>query len=268
MKTLLLLSLIPSLLAHDLYLMPQKFRPAAGEKILLSAHTGDSFPGSEQPVDPARLTALPSIATEEWRMMAKATHALVTAQPGGQYFAIWTAPRALEMEPAKFLDYLKEEGLDHVIAYRSSHGEAAKPSREVYSKFAKTYVVAGDSATSAYAKPLGLKIEIVPLADPAALTPGASLPIQVLYNGQPLANTQVELALSKAPGEKTVVQIPGRTNAQGKLDVPIPSSGKLRLHTLQMERVQAADHEWESFWASLTFEVAPANAKSSTLSSR
>lgn len=269
MRKALLLCLIPSLFAHDLYLMPQKFRPAVGEKILLSAHTGDSFPGSEQSVDPGRLTALPAIAQDQWRMMAKATHALVTASvQGGQYFAIWTAPKFLEMEPDKFLDYLKEEGLTDVIRYRAEHNQAGQKSREVYAKFAKTYVVAG-TPNEAFRKPLGLKIEIVPLADPALLTPGSTLPVQVLYNGKPLADTQVELALSKDPKAKTLVQIPGRTDSSGKVNITIPAAGKIRLHTLRMEHVEAADHDWESFWASLTFEVpSPEGQKSSTLSSR
>lgn len=269
MRKALLLCLIPSLFAHDLYLMPQKFRPAVGEKILLSAHTGDSFPGSEQSVDPGRLTAMPAIAQNQWRMMAKATHALVTpSEEGGQYFAIWTAPKFLEMEPDKFLEYLKEEGLDEVIRYRAEHKQSDQKSREVYAKFAKTYVVAGQ-ANEAYRKPLGLKIEIVPLADPSLLKAGEKLPVQVLYNGKPLADTQVEIALSQDAKAKTIVEIAGRTDAQGRVNVKVPAAGKVRLHTLHMEHVEAADHEWESNWASLTFEVAsPEGQKSSTLSSR
>ncbi len=268
MRKLLPLLIISSLYGHDLYLMPQKFRPAAGETILLSIHTGDSFPISEQPVDPARITAFPALPESAWRMLNKATHATVTVQNGSQFFAVQTKSRFLEMEPAKFEDYLKEEGLTVQLALRKEKNEATVKSREVYAKFAKTYVVAGTSSDN-FSKPLGLKIEIVPLADPASLEPGANLPVQLLYKGQPLVDVQMEIATSSDPRKKTVMQIAGRTNSSGKLNIKIPSSGKIRLHALSMERVNEATHDWESNWASLTFEVSSAPVpQSTTLSNR
>jgi hypothetical protein len=242
---LLLLPLLSvlTLNAHDLYLMAKPFRPAPGATILLSAHTGDSFPDSEQAVDPARLTSLPAA---DWRILGRATHTTVTAQPGSQFFAVSTQPRYLEMQPVPFRAYLAEEGLTQALARFD-----AKPvkSREKYAKFAKTYVVAG-APTEAYRRPLGLKIEIVPLADPASVTPGGHLPVQVLYEGKPLADAQLLIA-------SPATRIAGRTNAQGKLDVPITAAGPTRLHVIHMLAVQQPTHDWESYWASLTFEVAP-----------
>ncbi len=245
---MLTLLLVHSLLAHDLYLMPQKFRPAKGETILLSTNTGDGFPVSDQPVDPARLTAIPAIPVESWRMMNRATHATVTVRDGSQYFAVSTKPRYLEMEPDKFDAYLKAEGLGAQLGLRKQKSEGASPGREMYTKCAKTYVVAGNP-TPGFAKPVGMKIEIVPLADPANLKPGDTLPLEVLYNGKPLADAQVELATS------TKIEPAGRTGPNGRLIVRIPDSGKVRLHTIVMERVAQPTHEWESFWASLTFEI-------------
>lgn len=268
MQKLLPLLIISSLYGHDLYLMPQKFRPAKGETILLSVHTGDSFPMSEQPVDPARLTAFPALPESSWRMLNKATHATVTAQDGSQYFAVQSKARFLEMEPAKFDDYLKEEGLTAQLALRKEKNEANSKSREMYAKFAKTYVVAGNP-NATFSKPLGLKIEIVPLADPAGLKPGARLPVQLLYKGKPLADVQMEIATSTGPTKKAILQIAGRTNREGKLDIAIPSAGKIRLHAVAMDRVSEPTHDWESNWASLTFEVLSApGTESITLSNK
>ncbi len=262
MQKLLPLLIISSLYAHDLYLMPQKFRPAAGEAILISAHTGDSFPLSEQPVDPARLTSLP---TNEWRMLGKATHATTQVQTGSQYFGVFTKPRFLELEPAKFIDYLKEEGLTTQLeAYKKMTGK----SREMYSKFAKTYVVAGQPNGN-FAKPLGLKIEIVPQADPANLKPGDELPVLLLLDGKPIADIQMEIATSRDPRSKSVLTKAGRTDAKGLLSIPVPTSGKIRLHAVAMKQVKAETHDWESYWASLTFEVSSATpVQSSNLTNR
>jgi uncharacterized GH25 family protein len=265
MKKLLPLLLASSLFAHDLYLMPQKFRVAKGDSLLLSAHTGDSFPNSEQAVDPTRLTSIPALSPEGWKSLGKTTHHMVQVDSdGGQYYSIQTKPRLLEMEPVKFEEYLKEEGLNAPLALRKEKGESAAKSREMYAKYAKTYVVTG-TPNSAWQKPVGLKIEIVPLADPATLKAGQTLPIRLLFNGKPLADTQVEMAVSINPKATTRTKIAGRTDSKGELKVTDLMEGKVRLHAVTMDRVKAADHEWESFWASFTFEVNPG---STNLSSR
>lgn len=265
MIKLLPLLLATSLFAHDLYLMPQKFRVAKGDSILLSAHTGDSFPNSEQPIDPTRLSSIPALTMEGWKSLGKTTYHLIQVnQEGGQYFSIYTKGRLLEMEPAKFEDYLKEEGLTAALALRKQKDESSAKSRELYAKFAKTYVVAGTPAEG-WKTPVGLKIEIVPLADPASLKAGQTLPIRLLYNGKPLADTQVEMAVSINPKAVTRTRIAGRTDAKGELKVTDLMEGKVRLHAVTMDRVSAPDHDWESFWASFTFEVNPG---STNLSSR
>ncbi len=263
MKPALLILFSAALFAHDLYLMPQKFRAAAGESILLSAHTGDSFPQSEHAVDPARLSSYPRLPDGAWRMLGKATHATVLlAGEGAKVFAVSTRPRFLEMEAAKFEDYLKEEGLLAAQQLRRQKGESAAKSREMYAKFAKTYVVSG-RPDRAYAQALGLKIEFIPQSDPAALKPGDELPVQVLFEGRPLADVQVEVAISADPRRKSLHKIVGCTNSRGEIRVPISQAGKLRLHCVHMQRVAQPTHDWESSWASFTFEVAGAPSPAS-----
>jgi hypothetical protein len=248
--------------------MPQKFQATVGESILLSAHTGDSFPQSEQGVDPLRLSSLPALPEGSWRILGKATHATVPLKSaGGHAFAVWTKPRMLTLEAAKFESYLKEEGLREALELRQKNGEATKMGREMYAKFAKTYVVAGEQGGN-FRQPLGLKIEFVPQADPGSLKPGDELPVQVLYNGAPLADVQVELAFSTSPVAKGQHSILGRTDKAGMIKARIPAAGRVRLHCVQMERVSVPTHEWESFWASFTFEVKDPTADASGLSAR
>ena len=68
-----------------------------------------------------------------------------------------------------------------------------------------------------------------------------------------LRNTQL---LSKAGTAK--FEIVGRTDAKGRVRVPIKAIGAQKLHALVMERcVEPKVADWESFWASLTFEIQP-----------
>ncbi len=78
--------------------------------------------------------------------------------------------------------------------------------------------------------------------------------MRVLFRGKPAAGLQLEAAWSGGGKSKTTVI--GRTDPAGRIQVPLAAARMWRLHSLMMERCSepgAAD--WESFWASLTFEV-------------
>lgn len=247
MRYVILLLSLP-LAAHDMYLMPQRFRTEPGVKLLVSIHNGDSFAASEGPVDPQRLR---SQTLGEFLLLAKATHAFARLdQPGAHLLSASTLPRRNEdLAALKFEAYLKEEGLEPVIAARAKAGKSREPGREIYSKHAKTLVVAG-AANDGWKTVLGLPIEFVPEADPSQLRPGGILPVRVLWRGKPAAGLQVEKAWE---GGHAIV---GRTDAQGRISVPLEQKGRWRLHTVAIERcAQPQKADWESYWTSFTFAI-------------
>jgi hypothetical protein len=247
MRYLILLLALP-LAAHDMYLMPQRFRTEPGVKLLVSIHNGDSFPVSEGPVAPQRLQ---SQTLSEFLLLAKATHAFARLdQPGIHLLAASTLPRRnQDLAATKFEAYLKEEGLELAIAARTKAGKNAEPGREIYSKHAKTLVVAG-AANDGWKTVLGLPIEFVPEADPTQLRSGAALLVRVLWRGKPAAGLQVEKAWE---GGHAIV---GRTDAQGRITVPIEQKGRWRLHAVAIERcAEPRKADWESYWASFTFAI-------------
>jgi len=248
---LLALPLATCALAHDLYLMPAKFKAAVGDKLVISVHNGDSFPGSEGTTDPTRLKdARLSDGTPftDFRTLGKATHGVVEVRSKGSVWAsLYTEPKDLTMEPEKFAAYLKEEGMPPV-----KHG------KEMYSKYAKTLITVG-APDAGFSKNLGLIIEFIPAVNPATLQPGDKLPLQLLFRGKPLAGAQVEKAWV---GGHSVV---GRTDNDGRIVVPVETAGKWRIHTVTMEpHPDRSVADWQSFWASLTFENAGAKTTSQT----
>ena len=151
-----------------------------------------------------------------------------------------------EMKPASFEEYLKEEGLGHIVQARAQRGEADKPGNERYTMYTKTIFVVG-APSDAYRTVVGLPLEIVPEKDPYRLQAGESLPVRVLLRGAPAANLDIR---ATAAGGKT--QVVGKTDSNGRLNVPV-TPGRWRLHTIHMER--GADVDWESVWTTLTFEI-------------
>lgn len=249
------------LLAHDLYLRPSTFQPKSGETIRVEYHNGDSFPMSEVATKIERLrdmelhsaagrTPFANFRVEDTATVADAA---APAAPGCFWLVSRTQPNLIELAPAKFDGYLEHKGLDSIIEWRKQHGEAAKPGREIYSKYVKALGYVGAPSGDA-GKPLGLAIEIVPLANPYTLRAGEPLPVRVLVRGKPQAGLAIEISHSGKEGvaHKPVV----RTNAKGEAQVPAIGAGLWKLHTIFMERLPAGkEAEWESLWASLTFEI-------------
>ena len=248
------------LAAHDLYLMPEKFIVKPGASLRLTFQNGDAFPVGGAAVKPGRLrdTRLRAKAGLEdmQQIQAGATATSAVVRVPGEGLAILTArtvPNFIELGAAKFKSYLEHENLTNVLAWRNQHGEAAKPGRERYSKYVKALVKAG-KGDDGYRERTGLTIEIVPEADPYALAPGQDLPVLVLFQGKPAVDVAVESAWLE--GGKSRMENIGRTNSEGRLRIPLKGAGPHRLHAIVMERcAEPKVADWESFWASLTFEV-------------
>lgn len=261
MRTTLIFLLTAGLFAHDLYLRPRAFRFAPGQPGVVEFHNGEAFPKSQVPPVLARLQGAKLLWPKGEQPLTGirivGTAAIGTFQaPDAPAFLVVaeTKPNYIELEAPKFEEYLAHERLTSISEWRKTRGETGKPGREMYSKFVKTILHTG--AKDAYVtKPVGQVIEFVPMADPAALKPGDRLTVQILFRGAPAANLHVESSSATANGEVKERQL-GRTDQAGKIEIPLDVAGLWKLHAIRMQRREnTAQADWESFWASLTFEV-------------
>ena len=93
--------------------------------------------------------------------------------------------------------------------------------------FGKALVVAGDDAVdvAAVSKPVGQALEIVPLADPTQIKLDAVFPLQVYYDGKPLAgatvtataDTFMEKDLEATHDDREPLAFSGKTDKEGKV---------------------------------------------------
>lgn len=110
-------------------------------------------------------------------------------------------------------------------------------------KYSKNFWQWGDR----FKRPLGEKMEIVPLKNPLALKVGQTLPIQALYKGKPLVGAAV-----RVEGEKEEM----KTDKDGKAEVPIRKSGQnLVKVSLKIPTPHDPDADTLSQSACITFEV-------------
>ena len=250
--------------AHDFWIEPSAFRPAVGSTLGVSLVVGQRFRGDALPRNPAMIArfVLVTDAGETpigGRAADEPAGSVRIDQPGLALIAYRSLESPVSLEAAKFQDYLKEEGLETVIAARAKRGESQKPSRELFSRSAKSLIAAGGSGTTGYDRVLGLTLELVPEKNPYAMKGGDELPVRLLYEGKPLAGALV-VALAYDEPEKKIAQ---RSDASGRVTLRLSKGGVWLVKAVHMVPATGdANADWRSIWASLTFELPGANATS------
>lgn len=266
--SLVLLLASVSLSAHDFWLAASPGRPTAGEKVTVTASVGDRFPKSTNFTAPERVdqwrvigaTGDVPVAREfrrieetiKEKVVPTALATDVTLPSAGAYLGVMTiVARVAPMKGPAFTDYLKEEGLDQIIAARQASGDAEKSVKESYARYAKVAIRNGAGSAAHLTKAVGLKAEFVPSTDPSSVKVGQSLTVQLLAEGKPVKDAAVT-AVSSAEGPA----VKARTDANGLVTMKIDREGAWLIKTVHMAKSLTPDVDWESYWVTLVFHAA------------
>jgi hypothetical protein len=248
------------LLGQDTYLLPERFVLAPGEACEVALHSGDFFPASEFAIPPeklARARLSTGAAIRGWEEQGDRTVARLTAPAaaGSFYAAVETAPLARELKADDFEAYLADEGANDTLLWRSQNGESRRTGRELIRKCAKALMSVGKPGAG-FDRPVGHPLEIVPLRNPAALRPGETLAVRVLFRGAPLKGALINVRWLYADGRMGSLAA-GPTDARGVAALRIEAAGQWKLHTLRLvRRLDRREADWDTYSASLTFATA------------
>jgi uncharacterized GH25 family protein len=248
-----------SISAHDFWLVPEKFRIAAGDSVVISANTGMDFPNSLSAVTPDRigLFKLVGVSGEESiNEFAEQGNSLLThcsfEKPGTYVIAASLIPKEIRLTGKEFNEYLLADGLPHIYELRKKEGILDKAAVEYYSKYPKTIIQVGKKVDDSPTKPIGLPIEIIPNRNPYGMQKGEELAVTVLFRGKPLAGAEIAWSY---PGWGEEFAGSTKTDEKGLASIPLIKAGPYVIRLTHMEWVKKPTHEWESYWTSLTFEV-------------
>jgi uncharacterized GH25 family protein len=246
--------------AHDLWILPGKYRLDADEVTRVFINSGDAFPESLTLTGAHRVIDLRALGPEGeaplsgFRVDSKSLTFEFRSKASGSYVvALATRPRTVRMKASDFEDYLAEEGLSAVAEMRRERSESEKPAVERYAKWAKAVLEVGDGAgPERWSESVGHPFEIVPLANPDRIAPGGALRLKVLRDGEPLEGVGITGARAGGPARELVA----RTDTSGEAEVRVSAPGRWYVRALHMIRIEGdPEVEWESYWATLTFEV-------------
>lgn len=254
--------------AHDYWLAPTTHALAEDGEVSVSVLVGERLVAEEdRPFEGVRTPRLELVHQGAGTDLAPLqVEAAVPAMrvplvgPGGHLLVVDRVPAELELPAAKFEAYLRDEGLDHVIAERARRGESSRPGRERYRRNLKALFQVGAARDEAFGTAVDQAFELIPEVHPAFVAPGDVLPVRVLFRGRPLAGHRVEVLSRGAPGEGGVSVVGAArytTDAEGRVRIAIDRRGDWLIRAVHMVRCGCADVDWESYWAAYTFGNAP-----------
>lgn len=281
--------------AHDFWIEPSTFAPAAKAPVAISLRVGEELRGELFARDPSHIARFALIGRDgESAVLGRAGRnpaGVATPTAAGNHWIVYESqPRSVELGAEAFEKYLAEEGLDGVIAARAERDESAATGRELYSRAAKALLRVGrEGAGTGLERPVGLPLEIVvasltsppwgevgqrpgegeahdaseclssfPRPSPQGGEGGVAvcLDVAILFRGQPLEGVLV--AALDAADPKTPLR--ARSDADGRVRFRLPRPGQWLVRAVHMVRLDGEPRaDWRSFWASLTLEIPPAS---------
>lgn len=248
--------------AHDSWLVPDSSQAKPGEALRVMFITSENFPQPQAPTKADRVdewvvvagegrTALQNFAAEAHGLSATAE----LSQPGTSVIGVALKGKLIELDRAKFEEYLASEGAEAALhALRAAGGD--EPQRELYTKFAKTYVEVGGTPSAAPPPAVGHALEIEPLTNPSTWKVGQKVRVRAYKNGKPAAGLRVSTGREGLPPHAYGTTV--TTDRDGYADFTLDAPGLwfLRTHTIDRVKHAGGEYDWASLWASMTFPVA------------
>lgn len=246
--------------AHEFWIEPSTHTPSVQAPVRVALRVGEAFAGEPVARDPAKI--------ERFYLVGAGSEHDVPGQDGqdpagfvrletaGTYQIVYRSrPTQSELDPEIFEAYLKEEGMEYVLPQLAERGLRGRPAREAFSRCAKAVLCTSDAETTEAPAPVGLPLELVLERHPGALHGGGALPVQLLHDGKPVSGAMVRAWCRELPGQALAL----RSDAQGRVQFDVPRGGTWLIATVHMTPApEGVEAEWESRWASVTFQV-PAN---------
>ncbi len=260
--TAALLSLVVAASAHDMFLKFDSYFLAPNAQAEVRLLNGE-FNKSENTItrdrmrdasllSPAGLSHPPET---DWRDEGKTAILRIKTGAAGTYVAgTSTKPKELAMKAADFNRYLQLEGVIDTFVERRKNKQLNLAATERYSKHVKAVFQVGDTRTEAYKTLLGYPVEIIPQQNPYDLKARDTLAALCVRDGQPLANQYVLYGV-QARGQTGFTTLKTRTDKDGIARIPLSGPGRWYVKFIHMTQVNEPPVNYESRWATLTFEL-------------
>lgn len=245
-----------SAFAHEFWIEPEAFQHPAGAQVQAALRNGENFNGG----------ALAWF--DNWRIRSEARMQDVTPLEGraGDLPALTYQPtsegllRFVHQTNVDLITYKDAQKFQNFVDHKdldtSALPDPVYPFREGYARFTKALLAVGHGAGQDDVA--GLEIEFVALKNPYVDDLSGGLPVQLIYQGAPHVDAQIEVFEKSPQGDVAITLL--RTDAAGQAVVPVKAGYRYLLDNVVLRRPSAdlaAEKNilWETLWAALTFAV-------------
>ena len=253
----LVLATCASLGAHDMWIEPTSFTPELGRVLGLKLRVGDDFRGEPIPRNDELIERFVVVDANGLRGVVGRAGAdpaglLRVTATGPMVVGYQSRPNPVSLTASKFTSYLKEQGLDHIVALREQARQAHADVREQFIRCAKSLVRTSPPGSHPADRAIGLTLELVAEADPSSLAPGHELPVRLTYLGRALAGGRVVAMNQRNPWDR----LTANSDHDGRVRFRLTEGGAWMVRAVHMIPSPApAKADWISYWASVTFDA-------------
>ncbi|MGL5008697.1 MAG: DUF4198 domain-containing protein [Paracoccaceae bacterium] len=247
--------------AHEFWLLPEDYTLEPGAPLRVDLRNGQEMNGIPLPYLPAAVTRFDMVTGDTTTPVTSRLGdmpALDTTAPDSGLLVVvheTTDSTLTYNDFAKFTRFVTHKAATDVLDEHAARSLPETGFSEQYRRYAKSLIAVGDGAGADRA--MGLRIEIVALANPYTDDVSGGLPLQVLLDGQPHAGAQIEL-FSRAPDDTVTIAM-HITDATGIAVVPAEPGFSYLADTVDIYALPnddvTAGPVWHSDWASLTYLV-------------
>jgi uncharacterized GH25 family protein len=247
--------------AHEFWLSPEDYTVGVDEDMQVRLRIGSGMKGAVLAYLPNDITRFEVVQGDTVRpvegRMGDNPALVMPALTDGLAIVVHetTDSRLTYSDFAVFQRFVAHKDFRTALADHKARGLPEKNFGETYRRHVKSLIAVGSGAGAD--RVIGLKIEIVALANPYTDDLSAGLPLLVLLDGAPRADVQVELFQTAPDG--TVTSTFHRTDAEGRVTVPVLPGMEYMADNVDLRALPNDDPKagpvWHSDWASLTFHT-------------
>ncbi len=272
LATFAMLMTAPIACAHDFWLDAEKFKMDAPGNVDVAPRVGHTGDVSEWPYERRLVANVMSIGPDGSKSQLHASdfddgQNTISAQldTEGVHILVLNSMPSYSILPAdKFNDYLEEEGIRPIMIHRSAKRLYDTPGRERYARRSKALIKVGQASgeQSHVTEPVGQSLEIVPLTDPYSANLGDTLPVQVLFFGEPVTGAKIHISRFHPVHDDLE---PVTTNKDGIANIMLSENGEYLLHIAWSSPLpQNADQQadYDTLFAGLSFSWAATKTQS------
>lgn len=239
--------------AHEFWISPTDYTPAAGEATSADIRVGEQFSGVAHAYYPKGITRFDVVA-------GGATMPVDGTIGDRPAMAATVLPEGLAVIVHETGDnrlVYDEAGSFEQFTAHKNFPEAAigarMPVTELFRRYAKSLVGVGDAAGAD--APVGLYAELTALTNPYTDDLSGGFEVRLTEAGAPVADYQIEVFSLPDGGGDALIET-YRTDADGRATFPVVPGAEYMVDSVLMRRPAAgADADWHSHWANLTFRT-------------